>query len=108
MTWKRRIVISLLIGFGISGAGVLMVHFGGYGPCGPASRTAEIGECLGLRQTIALFEAFPSLEGRLMASGPPWLFLVIVVVVPGLSWALVLLVLLSVVSWLRRRMRVGG
>ena len=84
MNLRKRIVVAGIAGLATSGIGIGMVALGGWGPCGPASTVAAIGDWLTIEHSIRLSRLVPGLEatvGRTHADLP---FLVIW---PAVLWS---------------------
>jgi hypothetical protein len=96
MNWKRSVLLSVLAGLVISGGGLLLVHCGGYGPCGPASTIASVGAFLSVYHVVAISSLFPTLESWVISANSVPLNIAFLLLVPAFNWAIAIFVLLTV------------
>jgi hypothetical protein len=96
MTWKRKIVVSLLIGPLLTGTGIGMVWLGGWGPCGPASGLSALGGYLSVEHLTFWARVIPGFEAKLAAWRIPDLLSLIVI--PSLDFTLLALISFAVGS----------
>ena len=104
MSLRKRALIAVASGLGISGSGLGLMGLGGWGPCGPASWVAAIGGWLSMCSCIWLAGLVPGLEafvGRMHAD------LVFLVLWPAFIWSLGVFVALSLWPKFRRHERTG-
>jgi hypothetical protein len=98
MSLRKILVVSCLIGFGLSALGGGLMALGGCGPCGPASAVASVGSCLNMSHVAWLLALFPGLEpltGRLI---PDW---ALVLVWPAIVWSVLAFLGLLFWKWVR-------
>ncbi len=105
MNWKRSVFLSILAGTVISGVGLLLAGWGGYGPCGPASTIATIGAYLSVYHVVAISTLFPNLESWVISAKSVPLNVAFLLLVPALNWAILIFVLLTVCGLLTTRNR---
>ena len=95
MEWRRALVVCLGLGLLVSSTGLAMCWFGGWGPCGPGSKPARIGELLTISQALYFMEACPPLDSTAdwlfhRASGAASVVTIVVLfwLTPAMNWAL--------------------
>jgi len=101
MSGRMRAGVSLVCGFLVSGLGILLAEFGGWGPCGPHG-------AMGLGAFVIEFPFFVlargGLEEVLIRAASPALNVTIMLLVPGVCWSVVAWGIMRIGSeWGRRR-----
>ena len=106
MRLRTRIIVSLIAGAVLAGAGFLAVFLCGWGPCGPANWVSFVGGCLSVWHVGILEELFPQLVSRMMATRSEALWLILMIGTPIVDLAFLAFLILSVpglVRWMRTK-----
>ena len=94
----KKILWALVIGVFLSGLGLLMIHLGGWGPCGPASPLASAGGILSFNHVLF----YGSLFGEFSTDSPVLNYLIFFLI-PALDWSLVTWLALTTFNFLKRK-----
>lgn len=92
MTGKKIILFSLLGGCLLSLLGFSMIAIGGWGPCGPTSRLAQVGGYLNVEHVIFLSTWLGEIP-----TPYPFIDLIIILLIPSLDWTIGLMLILLLV-----------
>jgi hypothetical protein len=98
MSWTKKIIIALACGCVIASSGLFLVYVGGYGSCGPAGIIATIGAFLTIYHFTPVFALFPFVA----TWDSPFFNVCYLILVPAIDWSIVVFILLTLGSRLRR------
>jgi uncharacterized membrane protein YjjP (DUF1212 family) len=108
MRLRTRIIVSLIVGASLAGAGFLSVYVGGWGPCGPASGLSLAGGYLSIWHVGILEEIFPQFTSRVVSTGSQALWLALLFGTPITDLACLAFLILSVPNALRWMLKKTG